>query len=317
MDRTKLELATDPKIQIDSVTGIENRAAYDEAIRRFAAEANADHPLSLVLIDIDHFKRFNDTYGHSVGDAVLKSVAFTVERAVAGKGNVFRYGGEEIVVLLPNHSCAEGAAVAERLRSSIERIEITDIDAVITASLGVSTMPQISAGAAELFNHADRAMYASKDAGRNLVTSASPDTAEMHYPPTRRTSRNHKPNIRVRLTQGVRQLYMLETTNFGAARVEIEQIDLLHEGIRLMGSVIPPPESLWFIEPDSTAIFQWIPSPDPATSLMRMDPNRELTFSTHVEFAVSVSVGGHSTEYRQKLAVRVEGMNAQITQLAG
>lgn len=177
-------------------------------------------------------------------------------------------------------------------------------------------MPQISADAAELFNHADRAMYESKDAGRNLVTSASPDTAEITYPLPRRT-RNQKPNIRVRLTQGARWLYILEATNFGAARVEIEQIDLFHKRIRLMGSVVPPPGSLWFIEPENTAIFQWIPSPDPATSLMRMDPNRELTFSTHVEFAVSVSLGGQSTEYRQKLAVRVEAMNAQITQMVG
>lgn len=81
-------------------------------------------PLSFIMIDLDHFKNFNDTYGHSVGDEVLKATAQVVATVVRGKGEAYRYGGEEISVILPNHALVEAAAVAERIRNEIERVRI-------------------------------------------------------------------------------------------------------------------------------------------------------------------------------------------------
>lgn len=76
------------------------------------------------MIDLDHFMNFNDTYGHSVGDEVLKATAQVVATVVGGKGEAYRYGGEEISVILPNHALVEAAAVAERIRNEIERVRI-------------------------------------------------------------------------------------------------------------------------------------------------------------------------------------------------
>ena len=159
--------------QIDSLLGIPNRGEYDKTLVLLAGDASVDHPLSLVVIDIDHFKQFNDKYGHKIGDAVLKVTADVVSRAVAKKGDPFRYGGEEIVVLLPNHSGKEAESVAERIRISIEATAIPGISDGVTASLGVSTMPEIAANSDDLFQQADSAMYSSKANGRNRVSIAA------------------------------------------------------------------------------------------------------------------------------------------------
>ena len=159
----------------DSLLPIGNRKAYDERLAEYVKEATSGHPLSLVMVDVDHFKSFNDKYGHEIGDSVLIEIAKVLQAVTHGQGEAFRYGGEELVVLLPNHTSQEAASIAERARRSIESLRVSKVDEAITASFGVATLPHTAATVDQLFKQADDAMYESKDSGRNRVSSAVPN----------------------------------------------------------------------------------------------------------------------------------------------
>jgi diguanylate cyclase (GGDEF)-like protein len=161
---------------LDGLTGVANRRAFDEAFEvEWRRCARAALPLSLVLADIDHFKAFNDTYGHQGGDSCLQRVAATLGRSAARAGEmVARYGGEEFVVLLPGTPRAGAAGLAETLRARVEALAIAHSSAslatVVTLSAGVATAAPAEGGSpAELLQAADRALYAAKRAGRNRV----------------------------------------------------------------------------------------------------------------------------------------------------
>ncbi len=159
---------------VDAVMGIFQRAELDADLDRIAVEQGSGSPMSFLMIDLDHFKSFNDAYGHGVGDEVLKVVAQTVAMAVRGKGEAYRYGGEEISVILPNHVLGEASVVAERIRTEIESARVESIpDACVTASIGVAAIPQTSANKDDMLTDADRALYQAKDNGRNRVCCAT------------------------------------------------------------------------------------------------------------------------------------------------
>jgi diguanylate cyclase (GGDEF)-like protein len=120
------------------------------------------------MLDIDHFKEYNDTFGHPAGDEVLRTLGSTLRSTLRSHDVVARYGGEEFVVLLPATGETEAIEVAERLRSAIARNDWPRRN--VTASLGVGTMGPRTAGASALVEHADRALYHSKQSGRNQVT---------------------------------------------------------------------------------------------------------------------------------------------------
>jgi diguanylate cyclase (GGDEF)-like protein len=152
----------------DVTTGLFDRSTFNS---HFAADCESalkmDRPLALLFVDIDHFKTVNDTFGHPKGDVVLATVAGLLQAIADGKGNVYRYGGEEMVVVLPNHSVEEAVSVAERMRRAIEKQETGEVS--VTASFGVAVLPEHSATADELLTAADKAVYDAKSLGRNLV----------------------------------------------------------------------------------------------------------------------------------------------------
>lgn len=153
----------------DGLTGIANRRTFEiELEREFGRAARSDQPLSVVLVDIDHFKRHNDEHGHQQGDRTLKLVAKTLNEAGRGADLAARYGGEEFVVVLPNTDLAGATAIAERLRARIADLD----EPSVTASMGVATFPVHGLTAAEIVRAADGALYESKRSGRNRVTSA-------------------------------------------------------------------------------------------------------------------------------------------------
>lgn len=163
------------RARTDQLTGLPNRRYFDEQLARMLAEAERfEHSVSLVLLDIDHFKKVNDSFGHDAGDAVLKAVAGVVRERVRGVDVCARFGGEEIAVLLPNTGGAGAAGLAERLRRGIEgcRVRVGGRELQVTASLGIATYPAPVARAEELFAAADRELYAAKGAGRNCVRVA-------------------------------------------------------------------------------------------------------------------------------------------------
>ena len=154
--------------ETDGLTGLANRRTFETTLEReLSRAARSGEPVTLVMVDVDHFKKLNDTFGHQAGDEVLERVAAVLASACRDFDTAARYGGEEFAVILPACSPSESLVVAERLRESIAAIEtVTDV----TASAGVATFPAHAADPEGLIKAADEALYESKRAGRNRVT---------------------------------------------------------------------------------------------------------------------------------------------------
>lgn len=156
----------------DPLTSLYNRRYMEDALERYSnlAERNG-RPLSVIMIDLDHFKLLNDEHGHAMGDAVLREAAAAIAGATRPSDVACRYGGEELVVLLADCGLEEAAAKAELLRARIE--SLSDLHGIrITASLGVAALPDTSATGSDLLAAADAALYKAKQAGRNRVEIA-------------------------------------------------------------------------------------------------------------------------------------------------
>ena len=156
----------------DSLTGLMNRRFFFLQLEKeFERARRYQKPLSLLMMDIDHFKTVNDTYGHLVGDQVLQELAWTFSNTCRKIDLVSRYGGEEFVILMPETKVEEAKIAAERLRQLIADMEILDGDTVIhiTTSMGLSTMSENIESAAVLVDCSDQAMYTAKQNGRNRV----------------------------------------------------------------------------------------------------------------------------------------------------
>ena len=165
----------------DVLTGLGNRRSFDETIEREVCRAaRSGQPLSLVMIDIDHFKSYNDCYGHPAGDECLRAVACTIESCLNRAGDfAARYGGEEIAVLLPGSDLSSAWALSETMRLAVGSLAIPQAPQVggfVTFSAGVATsMPARSGSEAGiLVRLADRALYEAKAAGRNTTKSYTP-----------------------------------------------------------------------------------------------------------------------------------------------
>ena len=151
----------------DSLTSLRNRRAFDERLEdAFEQARRYERPLSLVLIDVDHFKPINDAFGHDTGDAVLKGVAELIADSTRQADFVARVGGEEFGVLLPETPLFEAMQVAEKIRARIATTPVATLD--VTVSLGVANALHSNArNTAELYHAADQALYRAKANGRN------------------------------------------------------------------------------------------------------------------------------------------------------
>lgn len=157
----------------DTLTNLFNRRYFEE---RFEIETQraffSDTPLSLVMVDIDHFKKVNDTLGHTEGDKILKEIATLLKNSVRKKDTVARYGGEEFIIILPDAGLEESLMIAERIRKLVENksFEIGQAEIRLTISLGIANFPGHKARSKEdLIRMADQALYDAKRGGRNRV----------------------------------------------------------------------------------------------------------------------------------------------------
>lgn len=161
---------------LDPLTGLFNRRYFEETLRRELARARRmASPLSLVVLDVDHFKRVNDGFGHTAGDAVLRAIAQLVRQSIRDCDVACRYGGEELVILMPDCAQADAARRAEALRADIAGAPPMLDEAgpdTVTASFGVAQFPVHGPDAEALFRAADGALYRAKRAGRNRVVAA-------------------------------------------------------------------------------------------------------------------------------------------------
>ncbi|OHC62051.1 MAG: hypothetical protein A2045_04060 [Rhodocyclales bacterium GWA2_65_20] len=163
----------------DPMTGCLNRRAFFEiAGNSFDKGLRTNREVSCIMADIDHFKSFNDVYGHSVGDQVIQVVARTMSSKTRTEDALCRYGGEEFCILLPDTDLEHAQETAERMRSAIEAHAVDAIRSIrvqpITASFGVASLRQGAVRIEELIDQADNALYVSKESGRNRVTAWQP-----------------------------------------------------------------------------------------------------------------------------------------------
>ena len=163
------------KNTLDELTGLYNRRFYDQKIQaEFRRSRRNLTPLSLVVIDIDHFKKVNDNYGHLAGDECLVAVSACIKRCLRRSADIScRYGGEEFCLILPETDSKGALVLAEELRESIETCQISynNIAIKLTISCGISTyLQQKNIKPEHLFAVADQALYKAKDNGRNQIT---------------------------------------------------------------------------------------------------------------------------------------------------
>jgi len=172
----KNNMILDEKVHFDALTGIYNRRFLDDNIKRIINTMSRSHgSLSVMMLDIDYFKKYNDTYGHSMGDECLKTVAEALSETGRADDCVIRYGGEEFVILLPNTDEAGAGIIAARLLESVRTLEIphinSDIADYVTISIGATTA-QVKHNHKYMsyIERADEALYESKEKGRNKYT---------------------------------------------------------------------------------------------------------------------------------------------------
>lgn len=156
----------------DPLTGLYNRRYMEDCLQRFVRLADRENrEVSVVMVDLDHFKKLNDEHGHAFGDAVLRDTAMAIVGGLRETDIVCRYGGEELVVILPDCNLDRACDKAEALRMRVEALSQTH-GAVISASFGVAAVPYTSTGVTDLLGAADGALYRAKQSGRNQVMAA-------------------------------------------------------------------------------------------------------------------------------------------------
>jgi diguanylate cyclase (GGDEF)-like protein len=174
--------------QYDVLVPTYNKAEFALDLPNLTSTSSATQPCSLLFVDLDKFKSINDTLGHPAGDRVLKAFADALLRACYKKGTVYRTGGDEFCVTLPNHSLAEATAVAERILREVRAIRTEELPNGLSTSIGAACLPESAGDHTELLSQADDAMYVSKDARGNRVSKASTaaEPASNRQTPTQR-----------------------------------------------------------------------------------------------------------------------------------
>jgi diguanylate cyclase (GGDEF)-like protein len=156
----------------DPLTGLYNRRYMEDTLQRVVRLADRErHDVSVIMIDLDHFKRLNDQHGHAKGDTVLRDAAAVVINQMRETDVACRYGGEELIVVMPNCGLEAAAAKAERIRVGIEALSENG-GVQVSASFGVAAIPATSLAAKDLVANADAALYRAKQEGRNRVVRA-------------------------------------------------------------------------------------------------------------------------------------------------
>lgn len=178
-DHKRAQMALENLAASDGLTGLLNRRSFDGFLEREWARARRDvRPLALIMVDVDHFKRYNDSYGHPMGDECLRQVATALQAAVFRPGDVVaRYGGEEFALILPAASADGATLVAERIKTQVGRLAIPHTGSEhghVSVSMGIAAqIPEAGVTAESLLAAADAALYQAKHAGRNGFALAS------------------------------------------------------------------------------------------------------------------------------------------------
>jgi diguanylate cyclase (GGDEF)-like protein/PAS domain S-box-containing protein len=180
----------------DPLTGCLNRRAFFDAVQPMLGESQQDESsVSCLMVDSDHFKQINDSYGHSVGDEVLRRIASTLHNVVGDSGLVCRYGGEEFCVVLPKQDSRSAASLAEETRKAIEQLRFENNEGLqLTVSIGVSQLESGDVDATAIIKRADQSLYVAKELGRNRVVVYDPMVVSASMAPAvDHASKSHVP----------------------------------------------------------------------------------------------------------------------------
>ncbi|MEJ2869723.1 sensor domain-containing diguanylate cyclase [Actinomycetospora sp. OC33-EN08] len=173
IEASRLHAATERLSQFDPLTQLANRRRLGADLDTAVANAKRHgHPMSVIMLDLDHFKELNDRYGHQQGDVVLQEVASTLRASMRDGETAYRYGGEEFAILVTQGGPDDAAALAERLRERVETDFKRGGRQLVTASFGIATLPEHAGDGEGLVSEADRALYSAKNSGRNRVHRA-------------------------------------------------------------------------------------------------------------------------------------------------
>jgi len=172
-DETRARLAEAERLAVtDHLTQLSNQRYFDHMLEKLTQEPHKFSSLSVLMVDLDHFKEVNDTYGHMIGNQVLTEVGELLKHQVRARDVVARYGGEEFALILPGADCGQAQQVAERIRKAIqEHVFARDkgVEVRLTVSIGIASWPHDARERTELLSRADAALYMAKRSGRNSI----------------------------------------------------------------------------------------------------------------------------------------------------
>jgi diguanylate cyclase (GGDEF)-like protein/PAS domain S-box-containing protein len=179
-DEKRAQVALEQLATRDGLTGLANRRCFDDTLHgEWQRALRQQQPLSLLMVDVDNFKQYNDAYGHLGGDECLQRIAAAVANEMRANDLVARYGGEEFAVILPNQSLKGAAIVAERIRCRVEQLHLPNLGSqphVVTVSIGAATaLPSPDTDPSQLVATADSALYRAKHMGRNRISLPNTD----------------------------------------------------------------------------------------------------------------------------------------------
>jgi len=279
--------------------------------------------VSVLFIDLDEFKRVNDTQGHPAGDECLEAVVKITAEAIFHKGKLYRWGGDEFVVVLPNFEVSEATATAERIKEAIGSANLVS-GARVTASLGVTSSSQSGQWTAgSLVDAADQAMYRSKDAGRNRVTAheaaigderVSKAKPVLRVPASELARRAEAVELLMSLRQAVSGNYMALVTNESDEEVSVGKISLERNGIELSQPGKPEQGERWIIAPRSGREITWAPAPDPVGTLGMTQPHP--SSPVDIEMVVYYEVLERRKVAKRKILVAVDYRNHRMDQFS-
>ena len=329
--------------QLDVLLPIFNRSQFDADYAEFTASANEAAPLALVMVDVDHFKEVNDTSGHAAGDEVLKATASAMKAVCQLKGRCYRWGGDELAVLLPNHTIHEARAVAERIQETVSHLELEKHSERITVSIGLASFPGSCSSSEELFQRSDDALLHAKEAGRDRICCAGGETVSTSAPSApgaRLGATSSSETLRqqvaalqqqiealeqerieaehftlgMQLQQAVAGNYILNVRNDTDKDVTVETVQFFRGDAPLTDPNKPKPTDDWRIPARSGKSLSWSPQPDPVSTLMYSEPNLPRGVATPVRVVMVCQRNGKPRVAGRTLLVTVDYLNHTLTQ---
>jgi diguanylate cyclase (GGDEF)-like protein len=302
--------------RLDPLTGIFDRGSFDADLSHAVRYAERD-PLSLLIIDLDKFKTINDTYGHRAGDEVLKKAASILRLVSEGRGFSYRYGGDEMVVLLPKHSIEQALALAEQIRLRIAELKFELSPENITASIGVTSYPEVTNAFDDIFSDADAMVYQAKDDGGNAVRGAMASDTRLDSARTMRidiASRVEAVELWMRLTAGHHDQYAAVITNDSDEDVTVEAITLKKDTVYLAEPSKPSASDDWKIPKRSNKTISWKAKKAPVRTLELKEGRRPSGEIVEVDIVLWGRVLGRRRKFAHTILVTVDHDNFNMTE---